>query len=41
MKMLRLGIWLATLAFIVMLFAPLVGEMYTRLRAAVDQNLLP
>ncbi len=41
MKMLRLGIWLATLVFIVMLFAPLVSEMYTRLRATVDQNLLP
>jgi len=41
MTMLRLGIWLATVAFILMLFAPLVSEMYTRLHAAVDQSLLP
>jgi hypothetical protein len=35
-KLLRLAIWLATAAFVVMLFAPLVAEMYMRLRAPLE-----
>jgi hypothetical protein len=37
----RIVIWLATAIFIVLLFAPLVAEMYMRLRTPIDQSLLP
>jgi hypothetical protein len=37
----RIVIWLATAVFILLLFAPLVAEMYMRLRTPNDQTILP
>jgi hypothetical protein len=40
-RRLRIVIWLATAVFIALLFAPLVAEMYMRLRTPIDQTVLP
>lgn len=39
MRAVRLAIWLATAFFVVMLFSPLVREMFERLSASSSSNL--
>ncbi|HEU5319577.1 MAG TPA: hypothetical protein VFX28_02155 [Methylomirabilota bacterium] len=41
MRLIRLGIWLATAVFVVMLFMPLVKEMLSRLSIPLDPGPLP
>lgn len=36
MTLLRIGIWVATGVFVIMLFTPLVREMRTRISTPVD-----